>query len=361
MGDYSAARDAFQAAEGLGAVPQPGLAVLDLLEGNLGSAAAAIRAALEEDTWDRLRRARLLPTRVRIALATGDLKTAHQAAAELDSIGSDYQSSAIKASAGCAQGAVLLAEGDASASVAALRKSLRLWQEVDAPYEAAECRVLLARAHTALGQEESAALELRSAVVAFERLGAIPDAERTATLLDAGADELCAPEVHRDTRTFMFTDIYRSTDLLELLGDDSWEHLLSWHDRTLRSAFTAHDGEEIKQGGDGFFVAFPSPSSAVNCAVEIQRALTQHRKDHGFAPQVRIGLHEAEATKRGKDFAGKGVHVAARIAAAAQAGEILITLESCDRLDNDCSISESREINLKGIAGPVAVASIDWR
>ena len=80
------------------------------------------------------------------------------------------------------------------------------------------------------------------------------------------------------------------------------------------------------------FVAFPRPSSAVDCAVEIQRSLSQHRKDHGFAPQVRIGLHAAEATKRGKDFGGKGVHVAARIGAAAEAGEILITSQSCDGL-----------------------------
>ena len=48
--------------------------------------------------------------------------------------------------------------------------------------------------------------------------------------------------------------------------------------------------------GDGFFAAFPSPSSAVDCAVEIQRSLSQHRKDHGFAPRCGIGLHEAEAT-----------------------------------------------------------------
>jgi class 3 adenylate cyclase len=104
----------------------------------------------------------------------------------------------------------------------------------------------------------------------------------------------------------MFTDICKSTDLVELLGDDSWEHLLTWHDQTLRSSFTAHGGEEIKQGGDGFFVAFPTPSAALDCAVDIQRSLSQHRRHHGFSPQVRIGLHEAEATKRGKGLRRQG-------------------------------------------------------
>jgi class 3 adenylate cyclase len=360
MGDYAAARDAFHTAEGLGARPQPGLAVLDLIEGNLRSASAGIRSALEEDTWDRLRRARLLPARVSIALAEGDLATAREYAEELESTANDYRSSAISASASFVRGTVLLADGDAGA-VAALRKSLRLWQEVEAPYEAAECRVVLARAFAATGQRESASLELRAAIVAFQRLGAAPDAERTAALLAVEVDDMGAPPAGRDTRTFMFTDIYKSTDLVELLGDDSWEHLLTWHDQTLRGLFAAHSGEEIKHAGDGFFVAFPSPSSAIDCAVEIQRSLSKHRKDHGFAPQVRIGVHEAEATMRGKDFGGKGVHVAARIGAAAEAGEILITSESCDGLAANYALSDTREIKLKGIAQPVSVASLDWR
>jgi class 3 adenylate cyclase len=361
MGDFVTAREAFQMAEGLGATPQPGLAMLDLAEGNIAAAAAGVRGALEENAWDRLHRARLLPARVTIALAVGDMATARDSAADLESIASDYHSSAITASSGLVRGFVLLADGDAEAAITTLRKALRLWQEVDAPYEAAECRVVLARAYMATGQQESATLELRAARTAFERLGAAPDAERTAALLAVDAGGGGVPLPPRDTRTFMFTDIFQSTDLVELLGDESWEHLLTWHDQTLRAAFAAHGGEEIKHGGDGFFVAFPSPSMAMDCAVEIQRSLSQHRKAHGFAPQVRIGLHEAEATMRGKDFGGKGVHVAARIAAAAEAGEILITSESCDGLAADYSVSAIREIKLKGIAEPVSVASVDWR
>ena len=69
-----------------------------------------------------------------------------------------------------------------------------------------------------------------------------------------------------------------------------------WHDRTLRACFDRHGGEEVKHEGDGFFVAFADGRSALECAIATQRTLDQHRREHGFAPQVRIGVHEAEVT-----------------------------------------------------------------
>ena len=117
----------------------------------------------------------------------------------------------------------------------------------------------------------------------------------------------------RVTKTFMFTDIVTSTDLVGLIGDEAWGELLKWHDRDLRSAFANHRGEEVKHTGDGFFVAFERASDALDCAVDIQRRLARHRREQGFAPTVRIGLHTAEATRQGRDYSGRGVHVAARI------------------------------------------------
>ena len=120
------------------------------------------------------------------------------------------------------------------------------------------------------------------------------------------------PERRRATKTFMFTDICRSTPLIEAMGDDAWESILSWHDQALRSLFSEHAGEEVKQQGDGFFVAFESQLQAIHCAVAIQRALAEHRRDHGFAPDVRIGLHAAGATRSGGAYRGKGGNRAAR-------------------------------------------------
>ena len=104
----------------------------------------------------------------------------------------------------------------------------------------------------------------------------------------------------------MFTDIVKSTNLAEAMGDDAWLELLRWHDETLRAAFASHNGEEVGTTGDGFFVVFDSPDAAVTCAVAIQRRLADHRKQHGFAPQVRIGLHASEAAQVENDFRGKG-------------------------------------------------------
>jgi hypothetical protein len=67
----------------------------------------------------------------------------------------------------------------------------------------------------------------------------------------------------------------------------------------------AHQGREIKHEGDGFFTVFPDPRSALECAIEMQRTLDEHRREHGFAPRVRIGVHASEATLRGGDFFGR--------------------------------------------------------
>jgi hypothetical protein len=84
----------------------------------------------------------------------------------------------------------------------------------------------------------------------------------------------------------------------------------------------------------GFFVSFPDVVSAVACAREIQRKLVDHRREHGFAPQIRIGLHAAEATKLGANYSGMGVHTAARIGAIAGAGEIVASASSIDGLES---------------------------
>ena len=159
----------------------------------------------------------------------------------------------------------------------------------------------------------------------------------------------------------MFTDIVKSTNLVEAIGDEAWEDLLRWHDQTLRSLFSEHGGEEIKNAGDGFFVAFADAAAAIECAVAIQRTLADHRRAQGFAPQLRVGLHSAEATRRGRDYGGKGVHEAARIAAIAEGGEILSSQATLAGEAVRYSLSEPRPVSLKGISEPVPVVAIEWR
>jgi class 3 adenylate cyclase len=195
----------------------------------------------------------------------------------------------------------------------------------------------------------------------FEKLGAVPDALDANRLLEQLREGAARPEQRRASKTFMFTDIVNSTNLLEAIGDTAWSNLIAWHDRTLRQAMAEHGGSEIKHTGDGFFVAFEDTESAVACAVAIQRKLEEHRQTSGFAPQVRIGLHAAEATATGDDYFGKGVHESARIGAIAGGDEIVISASSLEGVRCDVQATEPREVTLKGLAAPIPVVSLLWR
>ena len=164
----------------------------------------------------------------------------------------------------------------------------------------------------------------------------------------------------RVVKTFMFTDIVKSTALVAALGDEAWETLLRWHDETMRSIFAAHHGEEVVATGDGFFVDFESPDDAIACAVAIQRQLDEHRRRHGFAPQVRIGLHATDATQVGRQFHGRGVHEAARISELAEGGEILASRSTVAGSDRH-AVLEPRTVTLRGIEAPIEIVSVGWR
>ncbi len=174
QGDFSAAEAAYREANACGREPQPGLALLRLAQGDADAAAAAIRRALAE-TVPPLKRSRLLPAHVEIMVSVGDLDEARRAGRELVEIAAAYPSGMLGAIAAQAQGAVELADGDARAALVRLRRAWQVWQELDAPYEAARARLLLAAACRALGDEDTASLEFEAARRAFAELGAQPD------------------------------------------------------------------------------------------------------------------------------------------------------------------------------------------
>jgi class 3 adenylate cyclase len=356
MGDFAGAEEAFLQAKSLGEEPQPGQALLLLARGKGDAAAASVRGSLEELTWDRLARARLLPAQAEIARARADAATAAAAAGELAEIAKEFETPAILAAAAQSAGVVALLSGDVVDAAGRFREARRLWREVDAPYEGAIASVSLAESQVAQGDREAAKLELESARSTFERLGAARDVARTDALLSS----FSASPASRARRTFMFTDIVGSTSLVEAIGDEAWHDLLHWHDEALRRCVANQGGEVVQHTGDGFFVAFRDPRSALACAADIQRQLADHRRRHGFAPRVRIGVHAAEATVVGGNYEGAGVHAAARIGALAGGDEVLATVDTLEGL-GDVVPGETREVALKGFAEPVQVVAVDWR
>ena len=173
-GDFDQAEEDYRQAGRFGLEPQPGLALVRLARGNAAAALAAIHRALVE-TEDPLRRAGLLPAAVEITLATGDVDEARSACRELDAIASRYESEMLTALHAQARGAVELAAGDAAAALVSLRRALQVWHDLEAPYDAARVRVLVARACRALGDEDAFAAELDAARAVFQELGAAPD------------------------------------------------------------------------------------------------------------------------------------------------------------------------------------------
>jgi len=356
-GDFAGAEAALREAHARGRTPQPALALIRLAQGNVKAAAKAIDAAIADQSWDQWARARLLPARVEIAIAAGDVGRARASVEELGAIVTGYPSPALEAGWRVAVGRVLLAEGDAPAAVLELRAATKGWRDVGAPYEVARSRALLSRALRAVDDEEDADLELGAALEEFRRLGARPDIEVAERELRAATERRSGPQTAR--MTFMFTDIVGSTNLAEGLGDEAWERLLRWHDDMLRQVIERAGGQIVKTTGDGVFAAFETARAGVDTAIAIQQALREHRESTGFALSVRIGLHAAEATRRGDDYSGMAIHVAARIGALASGGEILASAEALSEA-GDLATSAPRSVPVRGSTAPVTVASVTW-
>jgi class 3 adenylate cyclase len=356
-GDLHGAEAALRQAHALGRVPQPALALIRLAEGNIRAAVAGIKAALKETTWDQFARARLLPAQVEIAIASADHVLAREAAEELTRIIDTYSSPALEAGRHQAWGRVLMAEGDLDGAVRELRAAVGRWREVASPYEIARTRGLLSKALRAMDDMDGADLELAAARDEYARLGAALDLAAVDQEIQAAAERRAGPSTAR--KTFMFTDIVGSTNLAETLGNQAWERLLTWHDDLLRGLVGARGGEVVQSTGDGFFVAFDTAGQALACARAIQRTLAEQRDDARSGLSVRIGLHTAEANRRGSDYSGVGVHTAARVAALAQAREILATAETLADAGDPAAETASEAV-LRGLTMPVRLAAVGW-
>jgi len=360
MGDLDAAEEAFRQANEMGQTPQPGLAMAQIQRGKPQAAANSLKRALSDEHLPPLERAKLLPTQVEVALSLDDIETARAAVTDLSAIAASYTSPALHAIADASAAAVGLADGDLGPAEEAAKRAGRLFKETDLLYEAARTSLLLGQIYSAQGDVDAAEFEMGSALSTFERIGALPEADRARNLLTSVVRPSATHE-RRVAKTFLFSDIVRSTNLLDAIGDEAWGDLLKWHDDTLRKLFAEHGGEEVAQTGDGFFVAFEGADEAVACAIDIQRSLADHRRAHGFAPQVRVGLHATEAAEVQGNYHGKGVHEAARIGALAEGGEILASASTLECVSSAPSTTDERAVTLKGVAEPMRVVSLVWR
>jgi class 3 adenylate cyclase len=137
-------------------------------------------------------------------------------------------------------------------------------------------------------------------------------------------EEFITGAVHRPAgdrvlATVVFTDICRSTERAVALGDHEWKALLDRHDDVLRAVLARHGGIEVSTTGDGMLASFDSPARAVRCASEMIEAA------RATGLEIRAGVHTGEVERRGDDVAGIAVHIGARVAALAGAGEVLVS------------------------------------
>lgn len=173
LGRYDEAEAAYEQSSAHGFEPQPGLALLWLARGRKDAARAAITRVLAE-TPIAVHRSRLLPAAVEILLDVGDTTSAREAARELQEIADQFRCTALQAMAARAAGRVELESGDAAGALPYLRKAIHLWGTLEATYETASVRVLIARACASLGDAESSAQHYDAARDVFARLGAAP-------------------------------------------------------------------------------------------------------------------------------------------------------------------------------------------
>ena len=193
-GELPAAEDAYHRAHQAGHDVQPGLAQLRLAQGLVGAAEAGIRRVVETESnrW-----AELLPAYTEIMLAAGDVDAARTGADRLRAIAADTDTPMLSAAAAYANGAVLLVEGQPAAAMTCVREAASSWQALEVPYEVARARVLLARACRAVGDEDTAQLEIAAAARSFKNLGARSDLKR-ALLVGSRGDSGSGPLTPRE-------------------------------------------------------------------------------------------------------------------------------------------------------------------
>lgn len=163
--------------------------------------------------------------------------------------------------------------------------------------------------------------------------------------------------------TILFTDVEGSTDLTSQVGIDASREILRSHDDLIRAQIEKHQGREIKSFGDGFMLAFRAPRRALECSIDIQRALERHNRLHRDHPiRVRIGLNTGEVAEEDGDLFGEAVNAASRVKERATGGEILVS-EIVKQLVGtvpDVSFKDRGRVRLKGFPDRWRIFQVEW-
>jgi len=163
-------------------------------------------------------------------------------------------------------------------------------------------------------------------------------------------------------RTVLFTDIEGSTSMMQRLGDEKGRAVLREHEVITREALKAHGGTEVKTMGDGFMASFSSATAALECAIAMQQAFAEHNESAEEPTRVRIGLNAGEPIAEEADLFGTAVVLAARVAAKAEGGEILVS-DVVRQLvaGKGFLFSDRGDVVLRGFEDPVHLYEVSWR
>lgn len=177
-----------------------------------------------------------------------------------------------------------------------------------------------------------------------------------ASVLDTSSD-LAGVSGSEGTATLVFTDIVDSTVLAQSLGDGAWAKIIGSHERTIERIAGSHGGTVVKFLGDGSMLVFESARAAIRAAVELQRSCDAEPYS------IRIGIHTGEVIRTANDLFGLTVNKAARVAASATSGSIMVSSTTRDLVGQmeGVRIGEPKIVRLKGISDVHQIAPIEWQ
>lgn len=176
--------------------------------------------------------------------------------------------------------------------------------------------------------------------------------------IDNHRDSLALGRMSEGTLTILFTDVVGSTTLSQELGDRAWVDLIASHFNTVQRFVEEAGGRVVKTAGDGGMYVFASAGSTLSAAVNIQRSVTAS-PDDGLT--LRVGIHTGDVIQTGADYIGLTVNKAARVAAAASGGQILVSSTTADMVNtSDFAFGDPITAELKGLAGTHILVPLEW-
>ncbi|HEY1382581.1 MAG TPA: nickel-binding protein [Dongiaceae bacterium] len=161
-------------------------------------------------------------------------------------------------------------------------------------------------------------------------------------------------------RAILFTDIVGSTEMTARLGDRLATEMVRAHDSIVHRCLAACDGREVKHTGDGIMASLPDSARGIDCAIRIQREFQRYNREAQEPIHVRIGMDCGEPVEDSNDLFGTTVQLAARLCAAAEGDQILVSDTIRREHGDDARFRQSEERQLKGFAAPVNVAECVW-